>query len=347
MPLALHAQALVAFQRLRGELGLVGTERLQRLRAECTERLEGNAVLAQFLADPGRLRGGHDIAAARRIDDHAGADVVAQGQVPDLRSVLVVARHQRAGDRRGRAGVLVATEVDLAHMLAGLVVQRYRLPGEVGAIGGSGVGLPLRAVPSGLFQRRDNRVAHDLHALRIRLPRMGFDQHAEAIAQQEIAVREAWRRHRILEARGRIIVDHERRVVGQRQRTVALQIGDHAIAQHFAVAGQACIAGMQRFDLDRDVMLELGAVGGVQIDVEQRVPLLHQAQHGLHLRRVGLDVVAVEIEVLRGHAPAHFARATLVGAVPGAEALMAIDVEDRHEQPHHLVQRAARALAFE
>ncbi len=176
---------------------------------------------------------------------------------------------------------------------------------------------------------------------------MRFHQHAEAVAQLEIAVREARRGHAVLEAGGGIVVDHERGVVGQRQRALPLHVGEHAVAQAQAVAAQCGVAGMERFHLHRHVVFELRAVGDVQVHVQQRIPLFDQAQHRLHLRRVGLDVVAVEVEVLRGGAPAHLLRAALIGPVPGAEALVAIDVEHRHEQPHLLVQRAARGLAVE
>ncbi|MCW0449316.1 hypothetical protein NB706_002150 [Xanthomonas sacchari] len=202
-------------------------------------------------------------------------------------------------------------------------------------------------MPRHLLQHRDDGVAGDAHALGVALPRMRFHQHAEAVAQLEIAVREARRRHPVLEAGGRVVVDHEGGVVGQRQRALPLQVGEHGVAQAQAVAAQRGVAGVQRFHLDRHVVLELRAVGDVQIHIHERVPLLDQAQHRLHLRRVGLDVVAVEVEVLRGGAPAHLFRTTLVWPVPGAEALVPVDVEHRHEQPYLLVQRAARGVAVE
>lgn len=104
---------------------------------------------------------------------------------------------------------------------------------------------------------------------------------------------------------------------------------------------------MRRFHLHRHVVLELGTIGDVQVHVHQRVPLLHQLQHRLHFRRVGLDVVAIEIEVLCGGAPAHLLGAALIGAVARTAALMPIDVEHRHEHPHQLVEHAFAGLAVE
>ena len=151
-------------------------------------------------------------------------------------------------------------------------------------------------------------------------------------------MREARWRHTVLEARGGIVLDHEGGVVGQGQRSLLRQIVDDARAQGQAGRAQPGIAGMHGLDLDRDVVFELRAVGGVQVHGHQRVPALHQLQHRLHLGRVGLQVVAVEVVVLRGGAPAHFLRPALVGTVPGAEPLVAVHVEDGHEHPDQLVQ---------
>ena len=94
-------------------------------------------------------------------------------------------------------------------------------------------------------------------------------------------------------------------------------------------------------------MLELRAIGCVQVDIGQRIPGVHEAQHRLHFRRVGLQVVAVQVQVLGGGAPAHFHRAALVRAVPFAKALVPVDVKHRHEQQHLLVERALARAAFE
>jgi hypothetical protein len=94
-------------------------------------------------------------------------------------------------------------------------------------------------------------------------------------------------------------------------------------------------------------VLEHGAVGHVQVDIGQRVPGVHQRQHGLHLRRIGFHVIAVQVEILGGGAPAHFDRAALVRAVPFGEALVAVDVEHRDEQQHLLVEDARGQLLFQ
>ena len=64
---------------------------------------------------------------------------------------------------------------------------------------------PARAVACDAFQYGYHRIAGDAHAHRILLPRMRFHQHRDAVAQQEVAVREARRRHAVLEPRGRVV----------------------------------------------------------------------------------------------------------------------------------------------
>src|SRR3546814_7075166 len=58
-------------------------------------------------------------------------------------------------------------------------------------------------------------------------------------------------------------------------------------------------------------------------------------------------MLAIEVEALGGGAEAHLFGTALVGSVPGAEVLVAVDAEHRHEQEHQLVQRARRRLAVE
>ena len=295
---------------------------------------------AQCVGDQGGLRRRHQVATARRLHGDIRGDLVAQRHLPDLRCALVVAGHQRTGHRRGRACVGIAAERDGARARAGRVAQRLEMTGQrAGApVGGMRVGQPVRAVPCGLLQYRDDGVAGHPHAHRVLLPRVGFHQHAEAVTQQEIAVREPRWRNVVGEARAGVVLAHQRRVVRQWQRTLLGQIGNHRIAPAGAVLAQRRVARVHRFHLHRHIVFELRAIGGVQVHVHQWVPLLHQPQHRLHLRRVGLDVIAVEIEVLRGGAPTHLFGAALVGAVPGAEALMAVHIEHRHEDPHHLVE---------
>jgi len=103
----------------------------------------------------------------------------------------------------------------------------------------------------------------------------------------------------------------------------------------------------RRFDLDRYVVLELGAVGGVQVDVHRGIPCFVEGEHGVHLRCLGLGVIAIQIEILRGGAKSHLLGAALIGPLVGPEPLVAIDVEHRDEHRGDRREGARQRLAFE
>ncbi len=81
-------------------------------------------------------------------------------------------------------------------------------------------------------------------------------------------------------------------------------------------------------------MLELRAVGGMQIDVENRIPFVEQPQQRLHLGRIGFRVVAIEVQILRGRTPTHLLRPDLIRTVPPPEAFVAVGIQygDEHER---------------
>ena len=69
----------------------------------------------------------------------------------------------------------------------------------------------------------------------------------------------------------------------------------------------------------------------MEIRAYERIPLLEQPQHGLHFRGVRFHVVAIEVQILRGGAPAGFLGPILIGAIPTTRALMAVRIEGRHK----------------
>jgi hypothetical protein len=84
-------------------------------------------------------------------------------------------------------------------------------------------------------------------------------------------------------------------------------------------------------------------VGDVQVKVQRRIDTADQRQHRAHLRRVGLPVIAVEVQILRVGAPPHRPRAALVRAVPRAGAFVAVGVEDRDEHQVGMVEQPVLA----
>jgi hypothetical protein len=108
---------------------------------------------------------------------------------------------------------------------------------------------------------------------------------------------------------------------------------------------QRRVAGTNRLDDVGYVVLELRAIGDVQVHIQHRVPTFQQAQHRLHLRSIRLGVVPVEIEILGSGTPAHLLGTILIGAVPAAESLVPVNVEHRHEHQHERFQCARRCFA--
>ncbi len=80
-----------------------------------------------------------------------------------------------------------------------------------------------------------------------------------------------------------------------------IEFGDEFFAHPGAGRfGDILIAG----HVPGDVVLHVGAVGDVVVDQEIGHPGVEDAQPGAHLGRVGLDVVAIQIEALGGGAEA-------------------------------------------
>jgi hypothetical protein len=298
--------------------------------------LVAQAVGGEARRDRRRVAAVDHVAGARRGERQRRHQVVAQRQVPDLGLGLVVLGPGAARHLRRHALVAVAAEVDRARRRG--ITARHQHDALAGhaAIGGVGRGLdvaPVAAVGRRLGEHRLEDVAGGRDPLGVGPPRVGLDQDAQPVAGRRVGLREARRRVAVGEPRARIVVDVERRI--ERQRQVAG--GGHALDQRTlqrAAGGLEVVAaaGLGRHH-HRDVVLELGAVGGVQIDEQRRIPAPPQPEQRRHLGRVHLDEVAIEVEPGGVGAEAHLLGAALVGAVVGAEALVAVDVEDRHE--HH------------
>jgi len=87
--------------------------------------------------------------------------------------------------------------------------------------------------------------------------------------------------------------------------------------------------------------------GRVQVDVRERVPRVHEPQHRLHLGRIRLRVVTIQVEVLRGSSPSHLLGPRWFGRFQRPNLSVAVDVEDRDEHQHLPVQRAFRGAVLQ
>ena len=192
-----------------------------------------------------------------------------------------------------------------------------------------------------LGQARDG-VAHHAHAVGVVLPGVRFDQHRKAIALWKIAGREARRIHGQRKPRGRVIGAGQ---IGIKVEGLEPNFGEprnECIAHLSAAHSQGGITLIERLDLQGNVGLEVRAVGDMQVRAHQRIPRVDEAQHGPHFRRVRLHVVAIEVDILRRRPPAGLNRATLIGAIPAPDALVAVRIECGNEEHGNPPQQRVR-----
>jgi hypothetical protein len=77
----------------------------------------------------------------------------------------------------------------------------------------------------------------------------------------------------------------------------------------------------------------------VAIDQKIGVPPVPERKPRARLGRVGLHVVAVQIEARRGGAEAGILGALLVDAVVGCHVLVSVDVIDGNEEQRHIIEQ--------
>ena len=80
------------------------------------------------------------------------------------------------------------------------------------------------------------------------------------------------------------------------------------------------------------------------INEEVWIPLVPQLEPRAHLRRIGLQIIAIEIEICSRHTPAHLGRPVLIDAIVSAEPLVPVRVEDRDEQKDDVIEQVRASL---
>ena len=94
-----------------------------------------------------------------------------------------------------------------------------------------------------------------------------------------------------------------------------------------------------------DVVLHVGAVGDVIINQKIGIPGVEDVQPGAHLRRVCLDVIAVQVETLGRVAQAGIAGTILLRAMVRAEIFVTVDVENGDDHEDGLIQPGGQFLS--
>ena len=190
-----------------------------------------------------------------------------------------------------------------------------------------------------LFQHQFHDVVGGAHAVRIRLQHVGFDQQRGAVLQRRVAGGKARAGAEVLQALERVAAVLELQVAGGQM--AALLVCRHGVVDDGVVlpGAHGGVEFVRVLGVPGEVVLVIGAVGGVHVDQEIGQPRLPQLQPRAHLRRVGLDVVAVEVEVLRLAAETHRRGAVLVDAMVGAGILVAVHAEHRDVHQHQVIEQ--------
>jgi hypothetical protein len=263
---------------------------------------------------------------------------------PHLRGRLVVAGHRRTRRLRTACGSIgVAAELDRAAGVARSVLSATGVPPRVAARASA-----ARAAPASRGRgRRPARVPRRSvlrvpHALGVRPSRSASRPASPAVAQQEVAGGEA---RAATPSRN---PEPGCRVLRTTDRTAAAASpaprGRSMVPSRSAAGAQqpsspAC-SGSTWIEMSCSNWAPLVACRSM-VAIGSQAP--DQRQHRAHLGRVGLGVVAVEVEFCAVVRQPISSGPRWLGTVPGAEALVAVDVEHRHEHQHLAVQRARAA----
>ena len=310
----------------------------------------GDAMLIQKWTHTGRPSGGNHIAATRQR--HRGflhrLDVLVQRYVPGFGTVQVVGDEAPTDHRRvcvHRVGIALHPQTARwqrnAQLQCVAPVQVHRLAAQVDA---ATVGLPGQLQP-GLsvlgrqFEHADDDVLTGPHAAGVVVPSMVLHQHAHAVAQHGIDVREARRIGIDHHPRSRVLQIHQHRGEVQWSMAFGPDALDGACVQVLGGQPQLGIEAEHGRHRQRHVVAIAHAIGDVQVQRQQRIPRMDQCQHVPHLRGLRQHPVAVEVHALCRHALSLQARPILVGTVVRSGPLVAVDVEDGHEHQRLVLQQ--------
>ncbi len=94
-----------------------------------------------------------------------------------------------------------------------------------------------------------------------------------------------------------------------------------------------------------DVAAIVGAVGHVAIDKQIRLPFIPETKPRTRLRRVGFHVVAIEVLIRAGRAPAHLGWTILIDAIVRTRSFVTVGVVNRNEEQDDVVQYSCRRFS--
>ena len=122
---------------------------------------------------------------------------------------------------------------------------------------------------------------------------MRLDQQRSAVLQRDVAGGETWPGAEIGDALGDVAVILEVQI-GRQQMSVFFHLWKNGFFQRGILPGLDCrIEISPILGIPGQVVLVVGAIGGVHVDKKIRQPGVEQRQPVTHFRRIGLPVIAV------------------------------------------------------
>jgi len=279
----------------------------------------------------------HQIAARA---GHRASDLVVAvpGHLQLAHLAAAIAHQLLAGDERGLEIPVVDGEADRLRGRAGPVLdrelggRRRRAAGRhLPRLGGPDRADQAIAVGSDLGEQRRQELLGRPHPPLVRLVRVHLDEHRRPLAEREVAARiarladpggEALRRIvRVAQVDVRTVRMASRRRPGERARQPRPQPG---------VDFRRELRRLRGAPGEHPVVV--AAVGHVHVHDQMWAPGVDEREQRPGLGRGRLEEVAVQVGAVVGRAEAHpRARAVLARPVPGRDALVAVDVVDRHD----------------
>ena len=285
----------------------------------------------------------HDVGERRRHRNrHSQAGLPRHGHLDQLAAVL---DPTSAGDLALAHGRFVAAEDERRRRAVGFDAEREPGRGVELPPGGDGrrVGLAVHGdqpagVPVHHLQDRAHELVRAEDACPVVFQHVRLEEQGRAVLKINVAGREARHVLRDRQALRRVQVVLEVEVRGDdvpRRRHRSLDVGRQGRALPLRQRREDVRPGV---DAVGRVVLEIGPVGDVCVDEQVGQPAVPQAQEGARLGRVGLHVIAVQVQIARLRAPAGLLRPVLVDPVEGPEALVPVGVVDWYDDEHGVVE---------
>src|SRR2546425_4933695 len=168
---------------------------------------------------------------------------------------------------------------------------------------------------------------------------MRLDQNPRPVSQRSVPGREA-RRAAEVDNPFRQIAIVFKFEIPRYNITGSLHFWRHLLVKNVPLPGEhARWYGLMMLMVIRDVVAIVSAVRYMTINKKIRLPLVPEPEPRTRLWRACFHVIAIEIQICTGGAPAHLGRTILIDAIIWTKPLVAVCVVNRHEEHHHIFEQ--------